>query len=92
MRVEKKDGSEELYDHQSDPGEHHNLAGDPNYAKTIARYRKHLPKTNVVPLSMKKGRIDSFTKKIKRLESTGVPAWLGGKRKTNPEMMQEVKE
>jgi arylsulfatase A-like enzyme len=79
-----RDGTEELYDHRSDPGEHNNLAGDPKYAKTIAKYRRHLPKTNVVPASMKKGATDSFDKKVSRLESAGVPVWLGGKKKTNP--------
>ena len=44
------DGSEERYDHQTDPNEWHNLASEsptPSYAKDIARLKKHLPKTNV---------------------------------------------
>ncbi len=43
------DGSEELYDHQTDPHEWHNLASKqrtPAHAKVIARLKKHLPKTN----------------------------------------------
>jgi len=43
------DGSEELYDHQSDPNEWKNLAAEapaPLHAEVIARLKKHLPKTN----------------------------------------------
>lgn len=85
-----RDGSEELYDHQSDPGEHHNLAGDPKYAETIAKYRKHLPTKNVVPSSIKKGKADSFTKKVTRLESAGIPDWLGGEAEATMTVSQEM--
>lgn len=34
----------ELYDHQKDPGEHHNLASDPRYAKVVASLKQGLPK------------------------------------------------
>ena len=32
----------ELYDHNSDPGEYYNLAGDPQHTQTIAELRKLL--------------------------------------------------
>ena len=38
------DGSEELYDHRSDPHEWHNLAGKDGSKAMIAGLRKHLPK------------------------------------------------
>jgi arylsulfatase A-like enzyme len=44
------DGSEELYDHEADPHEWHNLAAtppEPLHAKVIARLRKRLPEVNV---------------------------------------------
>jgi arylsulfatase A-like enzyme len=44
------DGSEELYDHQTDPNEWNNLAATkphPSHAKLIARLKKRLPGTNV---------------------------------------------
>ncbi|MCB1231137.1 MAG: sulfatase [Verrucomicrobiae bacterium] len=44
------DGSEELYDHRTDPNEWHNLAGDPKMANIIAEHRQWLPKVNVAPL------------------------------------------
>ena len=40
------DGSEELYDHQSDPHEWRNLAGETKHAKVIAELRGRLPKHN----------------------------------------------
>ena len=45
------DGSEELYDHETDPDEWHNLAAQapraPEHAKVIARLKKHLPEVNL---------------------------------------------
>ncbi len=38
------DGTEELYDHNSDPWEWKNLAGDPKHAAVIAEHKKWLPK------------------------------------------------
>jgi arylsulfatase A-like enzyme len=43
------DGSEELYDHQSDPYEWTNLAGSADHASVINRLAKHLPQLNVEP-------------------------------------------
>lgn len=40
------DGSQELYDHRSDPHEFHNLAGDDRYADVIAAHRQWLPPIN----------------------------------------------
>jgi len=37
------DGSEELYDHRSDPHEWKNVASDPNLSETIARLRRSIP-------------------------------------------------
>lgn len=37
------DGSEELYDHQTDPHEHHNLAADPAHAAIKAELESALP-------------------------------------------------
>jgi arylsulfatase A-like enzyme len=37
-------GDEELYDHQTDPNEYHNLAGDPKYRAIQAEMAKWVPK------------------------------------------------
>jgi N-acetylglucosamine-6-sulfatase len=39
LYVHYADGTTELYDYRSDPGELHNLAGDPAYAGTMGRLR-----------------------------------------------------
>ncbi|HEX4132292.1 MAG TPA: sulfatase [Pirellulales bacterium] len=43
------DGSEELYDMQSDPNEWANLAGDARYASVIAEHAQWLPKVDAPP-------------------------------------------
>jgi arylsulfatase A-like enzyme len=52
------DGSEELYDHQTDPNEWNNIAAKPlppgALTKVIARLKKHLPKTNAPQRGTKK--------------------------------------
>ena len=44
------DGSEELYDHRSDPNEWYNLANNPDYGDIVREHQKHLPKENALPL------------------------------------------
>ena len=38
-----EDGSEELYDHENDKWEWHNLAGNSDYAEVIEKMRKGIP-------------------------------------------------
>ena len=40
------DGTEELYDHRTDPHEFRNLAGDSQFAELLARHRRWLPQVN----------------------------------------------
>ena len=44
------DGSEELYDHESDPNEWTNLADDPSHEAVMAKHRKWLPKQEAKPV------------------------------------------
>jgi arylsulfatase A-like enzyme len=44
--IRYSDGSEELYDHQSDPMEWRNLAGDPRHADVKKELARWLPKTD----------------------------------------------
>ena len=41
--IRYRDGSEELYDHKTDPHEWTNLAADPHLKNILSEHRKHLP-------------------------------------------------
>lgn len=75
--IRYRDGTEELYDHRSDPGEHRNLAADSKYDEVRARLAAYLPKKNAVPKSIQEGGSDSFGRKVEGLLAEGVPSWLG---------------
>ena len=44
--IRYKEGEEELYDHNTDPNEWHNLASDENYRQIIKRLASKLPRVN----------------------------------------------
>lgn len=50
------DGSEELYDHDADPYEWKNLAGDSKYDELKQSFQQYLPKTNVPELPRNAGK------------------------------------
>ncbi len=43
--IRYSDGSEELYDHSTDPHEYQNLASHPGYGSIIGQLKKHLPES-----------------------------------------------
>jgi len=74
------DGSEELYDVETDPHEWANLASDSKYADVKKDLAKHLPKNDAPPVAKSSGRIFTF--------DNGVPVWEGqpiGPKETLPE-------
>ena len=75
--IRYRDGTEELYDHRSDPEEHANLAMDPQFADVKAGLAAFIPTTNKVPQSIKDGGLDSLGRKVEMLREEGVPDWLG---------------
>ena len=75
--IRYRDGSEELYDHRTDPNEHHNLAADPALASIKKRLAASLPTTNLMPDSLKDGGQDSYGSRYQQLRDNGVPPWLG---------------
>jgi len=77
--IRYRDGTEELYDHRSDPNEHHNLAGDSKFARLKEKLGAYMPKNNIVPSSIKDGGTDALGRKAEKLRSEGVPKWLGAK-------------
>ncbi len=48
--IRYSDGSQELYDHTTDPNEWKNLAMEQAFAPVIAEHRRWLPKTNAPPI------------------------------------------
>ena len=44
------DGSEELYDHNTDPHEWYNLAGEKRHERLLSNFRAQLPTTNATPV------------------------------------------
>ena len=75
--IRYRDGSEELYDHRIDPGEHQNLASDPEWASVKTKLGAYMPTNNVVPRSIQNGGTDSYGARYERLRDHGVPSWLG---------------
>ena len=82
--IRYRDGTEELYDHRSDPNEHHNLAGDSKFARLKEKLGAYMPKNNIVPSSIKAGGTDALGRKAEKLRSEGVPKWLGTKPARSP--------
>ncbi len=54
------DGTEELYDHDQDPNEWTNLAGQPAYASILAEHRKWLPKIDLPPAPGSASRVLTY--------------------------------
>jgi arylsulfatase A-like enzyme len=56
--IRYEDGTEELYNHEEDPGEHNNLASHPELAPVITKLSSHIPKdwvVNGLPFPFHKG-------------------------------------
>lgn len=65
------DGSEELYDHESDPHEWTNLIGQPDLADVVKEHRRWLPKVDVPPAANSAQRVLTYDK------STDEAVWEG---------------
>lgn len=71
-----RDGSEELYDHRSDPGEHINLASDSSYSEVKKYLKRFVPKKYALPAGMNEWHGGKYERLIKEWEATGIPEWL----------------
>lgn len=75
--IHYRDGEEELYDHQNDPGEHINLAGDPKYTDVIENLKKYLPEKDAIPAGSDEWKGDNLDRRIKEwIANDSIPVWL----------------
>ena len=75
--IRYRDGSEELYDHQIDPGEHNNLIGTSEAKSVVVEHQKWLPDEPALPAGSSMWKPDKLDKRIESWEKEGgPPAWL----------------
>lgn len=75
--IQYRNGAEELYDHRKDPGEHMNLAGDPEYAEIIAKHKKWIPETDALPAGTSEWNGDKLDSRIESWAvADSIPVWL----------------
>lgn len=75
--IHYRDGSEELYNHLNDPGEHTNLSSDPQYADIISEHKKWLPKNDALPAGTTEWKGDKLDQRINEwIANESVPEWL----------------
>jgi len=75
--IHYRDGGEELYDHRTDPGEHINLAGNPDYADIIAEHKNYLPKNDALPAGSKEWKGDNLDRRLAEwIANDSIPVWL----------------
>ena len=75
--IKYRDGSEELYNHITDPGEHINLAGHSEYENIIAKLQKSLPKSDALPAGTTQGKGDNRDRRSEEwIANDSIPTWL----------------
>lgn len=75
--IHYRDGGEELYNHKTDPGEHINLAGNPQYASVIEAHKKWLPKHDAFPAGSTEWKGDKLNERIQEwVTYDSIPLWL----------------
>ena len=75
--IHYRDGGEELYNHKTDPGEHINLANNPEYANIIKEHKKWLPKHDALPAGKTEWKGDKLDNRIKEwVANDSIPMWL----------------
>ena len=75
--IRYRDGSEELYDHRKDPGEHINLAGNSEYAGIIEEHKQWLPGSDALPAGTERWEGDRLDRRVQEwTENDSIPVWL----------------
>ena len=75
--IRYRDGSEELYDHLQDPGEHRNVVDAPANQQIIMEHQKWMPSEPALPAGSTQWKPDKLDKRIESWKKEGSPpAWL----------------
>lgn len=75
--IHYRNGGEELYNHKTDPGEHINLAKNPDYANIIEEHKKWLPKYDALPAGKTEWTGDKLDGLVKKWTvNDSIPVWL----------------
>lgn len=75
--IQYRDGSEELYYHVEDPGEHTNLALDPKYSSVIAEHKQYIPAEPALPAGKTEFKGDAYEARIASwAKNDSIPMWL----------------
>ncbi|MDF7798596.1 sulfatase [Pontiellaceae bacterium B1224] len=74
--IRYRDGTEELYDHRKDPGEHTNLAANPEFADILKANRDYLLKNEAAADASTDFKRDSYDTRVDEFKTKGVPDWL----------------
>lgn len=71
-----RDGSEEFYDHETDPQERNNLVVEGQYVDIIEWHRGFVPAENALPVDTTEIGNDRLDVILTQWEDEGVPEWL----------------
>ncbi|TWU37909.1 Choline-sulfatase [Novipirellula aureliae] len=74
--IRYRDGSEELYDHRMDPGEHVNLASNPEFAEELKTHRDYLLNNEAAGDADADFPKDSYDTRVEQFQKKGLPDWL----------------
>lgn len=76
--IQYRDGTEELYDHRNDPGEHTNLASNGMYSTVIEDHKKWIPQNAALPVGKLTWDGDEIDRRIDEWKKNdSMPSWLG---------------
>lgn len=74
--IQYRDGTEELYRHPSDAGEHKNLADDAPSQRIISDLKKWIPANPALPAGDTEWEGDKLDRLVEDWKANGVPDWL----------------
>lgn len=76
LYIRYRDGSEELYDHVTDPLELHNVAASLQLSNIKAKLQDYLPDHVALPVGVKQWQGDKLDKYVNSWQKDGLPQWF----------------